>query len=90
MDGKSSGVSEKSAPRQESPPKNSSGVESSIQPTADPIRNKCREMIQNSLTVGPEKYSSQMVSLMAAKVEGFCTCAPFGPTVVKKKFRGDL
>lgn len=69
MDGKSSGVSEKSAPRQESPPKNSSGVESSIQPTADPIRNKCREMIQNSLTVGPEKYSSQMVSLMAAKVE---------------------
>lgn len=61
-----SGQSEKVA----SPPKPSVSSESAIQPTNDPVRNKCREMIQNSLNVDKDKYSSNMVSLMAARVEG--------------------
>lgn len=55
----------------DSPPSTNDGYrEGHIQPTADPVRNKCREMIQTALNVEPEKYNIAMVSLMAAKVEG--------------------
>ena len=42
----------------------------SIQPTADPSRNKCRELLQKALMVDKDKYQPQFVSLMAAKIEG--------------------
>jgi hypothetical protein len=53
-----------------SPPSISNIDHTNIQPTNDPVRNKCREMIQTSLSVDVGKYSSQMISLMAARVEG--------------------
>ena len=61
-----------STSQRESPPK-SDNLAGSIQPTNDPVRNKCREMIFNSLNVEPEKVNIQFVSLMAAKVEGKIT-----------------
>ena len=42
----------------------------SIQPTADPVRNKSRELLQKALLVDKDKFNPQFVSLMAAKIEG--------------------
>ncbi|CBY20996.1 unnamed protein product [Oikopleura dioica] len=41
----------------------------SIQPTADPVRNKSRELLQKALLVDKDKFNPQFVSLMAAKIE---------------------
>ena len=67
---KTSGNSAAQSERAASPPKTSGASESAIQSTSDPVRNKCREMIQNSINVDKDKYSANMVSLMAARVEG--------------------
>ena len=51
-------------------PESNFSLGASIQPTADPIRNKSRELLQKALLVDKDKYSPQFASLMAAKVEG--------------------
>lgn len=40
-----------------------------IEPTADPVRNKSRELIQKSFEVDKDKYHPRIASLMAARVE---------------------
>ena len=55
----------------------------SIQPTADPVRNKSRELLQKALLVDKDKFNPQFVSLMAAKIEGKATDHRFLSKIVK-------
>jgi len=59
-------------PKEKTPPPKQNTVSLggiSIQPTNDPVRDNCRKLLRQSLGIDKDKYSENLVALMAGRVE---------------------